>query len=155
MKIKVETDTDATTPFYGIWNGVDLTKNSTAYDPKLWDNNVAYNEGVMIHKDRTTVQLLYPIKDVVSVRSYDLQTVYYPGKDYVVTTDGKLKILDNSNIPVYQEVEKLYERSTGYFDLRKLDGTRIHSSAGYKKLRLLETRKGYLTERRMAISPTA
>ena len=46
-------------------------------------------------------------------------------------------------------------RSTGYFDLRKLDGTRIHSSAGYKKLRLLETRKGYLTERRMAISPTA
>lgn len=40
-------------------------------------------------------------------------------------------------------------RSTGYFDLRKLDGTVVHRSAGCKKLRLLEKRKCYLTERRM------
>lgn len=47
-------------------------------------------------------------------------------------------------------------RSSGYFDLRKLDGTKIHSSASYKKLRLLETRKNYITERKeMAIPPTA
>lgn len=45
-------------------------------------------------------------------------------------------------------------RSTGYFDLRKLDGIKIHNSASYKKLKLLETRKGYLIERRMAIPPT-
>ena len=38
-------------------------------------------------------------------------------------------------------------RSTGYFDLRLLDGTRIHKSASVKKLRLLETRKSYLIER--------
>ena len=43
-------------------------------------------------------------------------------------------------------------RTRGYFDLRTLDGTRIHASANYKKLKLLEPRKGYLTERRMAIS---
>lgn len=40
-------------------------------------------------------------------------------------------------------------RSSGYFDLRKLDGTKIHASASYKKLKLLETRKTLLTERRM------
>ena len=44
-------------------------------------------------------------------------------------------------------------RTSGYFDLRTLDGTKIHASANYKKLKLLEPRKGYLTERRMAIPP--
>ena len=40
-------------------------------------------------------------------------------------------------------------RSSGYFDLRTLDGTHVHKSASYKKLKLLEPAKGYLTERRM------
>lgn len=40
-------------------------------------------------------------------------------------------------------------RNSGYFDIRKLDGTIVQRSASYKKLRLLETRKSYLTERRM------
>lgn len=37
-------------------------------------------------------------------------------------------------------------RSTGYFDIRLLDGTKIHASANYKKLRLLETSKTSLWE---------
>lgn len=39
-------------------------------------------------------------------------------------------------------------RSSGYFDLRKLDGTKIHASANYKKLRLLERASTLLCERR-------
>jgi len=39
-------------------------------------------------------------------------------------------------------------RATGYFDLRKLDGTSIHKSASYKKIELLEKRKTLLIERR-------
>ena len=39
-------------------------------------------------------------------------------------------------------------RSTGYFDIRKLDGTRIHAGISYKKIQLIETRKRYLVERR-------
>lgn len=42
-------------------------------------------------------------------------------------------------------------RSSGYFDLRTLDGTKINNSASFKKLKLLETKNNYLTERRMAI----
>ena len=38
-------------------------------------------------------------------------------------------------------------RSSGYFDLRLLDGTKINASASYKKLKLLETSKTILTER--------
>lgn len=47
-------------------------------------------------------------------------------------------------------------RSSGYFDLRKLDGTKIHNSASYKNLKLLETRKTYIVERKeMAIPPVS
>jgi hypothetical protein len=41
-------------------------------------------------------------------------------------------------------------RSSGYFDLRKLDGTVIHRSASYKKLKLIQQRKSLLIKRRMA-----
>ena len=43
-------------------------------------------------------------------------------------------------------------RSSGYFDLRLLDGTNINASANVKKLRLLEMAKTLLTERRNANS---
>lgn len=39
-------------------------------------------------------------------------------------------------------------RTSGYFDIRKLDGTKIHSSVNYKKLELFNTRKNYLQEER-------
>lgn len=39
-------------------------------------------------------------------------------------------------------------RSSGYFDIRKLNGGTIHKSASYKKLKLLDTRKTLLLERR-------
>lgn len=38
-------------------------------------------------------------------------------------------------------------RATGYFVLKKLDGTVISNSASYKKLQLLEVASNYLTER--------
>ena len=41
-------------------------------------------------------------------------------------------------------------RTSGYFDLRLLDGTKVHPSASYKKLKLLERAKTTLTERRPA-----
>ena len=39
-------------------------------------------------------------------------------------------------------------RISGYFALKRLDGTVITNSVSYKKLQLLETAKNYLTERR-------
>ena len=40
-------------------------------------------------------------------------------------------------------------RTSGYFDIRKLDGTKVHPSACYKKLELLEARNNYLKEERI------
>jgi len=44
-------------------------------------------------------------------------------------------------------------RSSGYFDLRKLDRTSIHKSASYKDLELVSKRNSLLIERRKAIPP--
>ncbi len=49
-----------------------------------------------------------------------------------------------------QECFVFGRRSSGYFDLRTLDGTRVHPSAFYKKLTLLERASTTLTERRLA-----
>lgn len=43
-------------------------------------------------------------------------------------------------------------RATGYFDLRKLNGDIVNRSTSYKKLKLLQKRKGLLIERRTAVS---
>ena len=42
-------------------------------------------------------------------------------------------------------------RSTGAMDIRLLDGTHVNSSVTCRKLKLIESRKGYLTERRLEI----
>lgn len=42
--------------------------------------------------------------------------------------------------------------SSGYFDLRTLNGDSIHKSAGHKKLKLLEIKKSLLTEKRVCVS---
>ena len=50
----------------------------------------------------------------------------------------------------YQNIECFIfgRRTSGYFDLRKLDGNKVHPSAYYKKLELLEARNNYLKEER-------
>ena len=52
-----------------------------------------------------------------------------------------------------QECFVLGRRTSGYIDLRLLDGTKIHPAASYKKLRLLEHTNSTLTERRAALLP--
>jgi len=46
-------------------------------------------------------------------------------------------------------------RSTGYFDLRTLDGTRVSASASYKQLTIVQKASALLVERRAAFPPIA
>jgi N6-L-threonylcarbamoyladenine synthase len=46
-------------------------------------------------------------------------------------------------------------RTTGYFDLRKADGTKIHPSVSYKQTSLIERARTLLIERRQAAHPHA
>jgi len=52
----------------------------------------------------------------------------------------------------WQECFIFGRRSSGYFDLRKLDGIVVHRSASYKDLKLLSKRKTLLWERREGVS---
>jgi len=45
-------------------------------------------------------------------------------------------------------------RSSGYFDLRTLDGTKIHASASHKKLTMFQRSSAFLVERKGGIPPT-
>ena len=49
----------------------------------------------------------------------------------------------------HQECFVFGRRSSGSFDIRKLDGTRLNAGISYKKLKFLEARKPFLTERRL------
>ena len=63
-------------------------------------------ETVMFLDKGEVKSLLYPIKSIVSVTSYDGKTTYEEGKDYVIE-DGKLKVTENSSIKVITS-EKYY-----------------------------------------------
>jgi hypothetical protein len=45
-------------------------------------------------------------------------------------------------------------RRSGYFDLRLLDGTKVHASANYKKLNMVQRSSACLIERRGGVHPT-
>jgi RRXRR protein/HNH endonuclease len=46
-------------------------------------------------------------------------------------------------------------RSSGYFDLRTLDGTKVHASASWKQVKVIQRASTCLIERRAAFPPTA
>lgn len=76
------------------------------YMSPIWDGRVVYNETVMFVGMDDTAALLYTPDEILSVRSYDLKTVYEQGKDYDVV-DGKLVLLEGTRIPVIT-FEKYY-----------------------------------------------
>ncbi len=57
----------------------------------------SFKETVMFLDKGDVKSLLFPIKDIISVTSYDGKTVYEEGRDYVIE-DGKLKVTEDSSI---------------------------------------------------------
>lgn len=76
----------------------DLDKYLTPY----WSGKVSYAESAFVLQDEdgkiAPISLLYPIENMVSVRSADLQTLYEEGIDYEIE-DGKLVIKEGGSIP--------------------------------------------------------
>ncbi len=64
----------------------------------IFGGTQSLNETVMFLDKGDVKSLLFPIKSIVSVTSYDGKTTYVEGKDYAVE-DGKLKVLEGSAIP--------------------------------------------------------
>ncbi|MBQ1982749.1 MAG: hypothetical protein II229_05970, partial [Clostridia bacterium] len=76
----------------------ELSKLNDLMQP-IFAGNTVKNETVMFLDKGDVRSLLYPIKSVTSVTNYDGTVTYEEGKDYVIE-DGKIKITENSSIPV-------------------------------------------------------
>lgn len=72
----------------------------------IFGGTQSLKETVMFLDKGEVKSLLFPIKSIVSVTSYDGKTTYEEGKDYVIE-DGKLKVTENSSIKVITS-EKYY-----------------------------------------------
>ena len=72
----------------------------------IFTGTQSLKETVMFLDKGDVKSLLFPIKDIVSVTSYDGKITYEEGKDYVIE-DGKLKVTEDSSIKVITS-EKYY-----------------------------------------------
>ncbi|MBR4420664.1 MAG: SGNH/GDSL hydrolase family protein, partial [Clostridia bacterium] len=88
-------------------DGVEIDHDLTEFDLQkylspVWSGNVSYAESAFVLQNENgkidPIQLLYDIDEIISVRSYDLKTLYEEGVDYKVT-NGKLEILEGGSIP--------------------------------------------------------
>lgn len=83
--------------------GRDLTKyNAEVYLENIWEGDTVYHETALFLTGKDTVKLLYPVDEVVSLRSYSLDTTYIKGVDFEITEDGQIKRLEGSRIPIYE-----------------------------------------------------
>ncbi|MBR3593534.1 MAG: hypothetical protein IKL44_02555 [Clostridia bacterium] len=100
-KINVSLANDSEYPEMGKdMDGNDLTKyDHDLYTQKVWKGDTVYHETAVIYKDRTEIKLMHPVKDIISVRSYDLGTYYVEGYDFEINAAGNLVILPGSKIP--------------------------------------------------------
>ena len=84
------------------------------YMRPIWEGQTVYNEIVMFYPNGQTgvvdpAPLLYTPQQVISVRSYDLQTVYEAGVDYTVE-NGCIARTPQSRIPAW-EYDEYYPTS--------------------------------------------
>lgn len=85
------------------YEGRDLTKyNPEVYLTNLWEGDTVYHESVLFLTDKKVAKLLYPVDEVISLRSYSLATTYIKGVDFDITEDGCIELLEGSRIPVYE-----------------------------------------------------
>lgn len=121
--------------------GNDLTKYvKELYDMPLWEGEILYHETVTIYEGRETARLLYPIDEIVSVRTFDLKKDFTWGVDYDVNEKGELVILDGNSFPCYDgDVDLSKPESvtdSGYLQGFAIDVTFKHSTTwedGYQK----------------------
>ena len=69
----------------------------------IWESDTSYAEVAFVRENSDgivePIHLLYPIDEIISVRSYNLRTLYEADVDYRVV-DGALEIIEGGKIPV-------------------------------------------------------
>ena len=99
-----------------ILKNPDVTKfNLTKYLYPIWKGTTSYAEAAFVREAENghvaPIKMLYPIEEIVSVRSADLATEYVYGTDYYVDDEGCLCIIEDGNIPVLKYEDYYFELS--------------------------------------------
>lgn len=110
----------------GTYDAYDLD----SYMRPFWEGRVVHNETVMFISENDQKTLLYTPDEILSVRSYDLQTEYVKGKDYDLV-DGKLVLLAGSSIPcITEEVYYGADSSSSILQTKRPDGKVVYTYWG-------------------------
>ena len=88
----------------------------------LFSGSLVEDETVALICPEEEKRLLYRIDRILSVRSYDGETLYTPGRDYILT-DGRLRLTPGSAIPVMTPELYYSEGAQPILRVRKPDGT--------------------------------
>lgn len=93
----------------------DLDKFDLAkYISPIWAGEISYAESAFVREAEdgkvAPISLLYPIDEVISVRSADLKTLYVNGEDYYID-DGKIVIIPDGNIPILAYEDYIFDDS--------------------------------------------
>ncbi len=68
------------------------------YAAPVWQGDIVYAESAFVRENSKSdssvapITLLYPIDEIISVRSSDMKTIYKEGRDYTVDSQGRLVI---------------------------------------------------------------
>lgn len=89
-------------------DGYDAEKYLSPY----WKGNVSYAEAAFVGEEPDgsvlPIRLLYPADEVISVRSFDLATLYVRGVDYELE-NGMIRVLPGSSIPALAYSDYCFE----------------------------------------------
>ncbi len=115
---------------------MDLIKLPLQYDAKIyhlpfWEGNTVFDETVYplenIDGSISDLPLMYNADQILAVRSYDLETHFTEGEDYICK-NGKLRILQSGKIPTVPFSEYYFEKEKdGACRPLKKGGFSLHS----------------------------
>lgn len=112
----------------GIIKQTVMAEENVAYNLEemlipVWEGEVAYQESVLAVRETDNtiapIPLLYPIDEIIEVKSTSLSVTYKEGVDYTVS-DGKFVVLDGGDIPVLPY--RLFHPMSNDLNIKDTDG---------------------------------
>ena len=83
------------------------------YLSPVWAGEISYAESAFVKESENgrvePISLLYPVDEIISVRSADLGTLYVEDVDYYVDDNGDIVILPDGNIPVLAYEDYIFD----------------------------------------------
>ena len=96
--------------------------NLETYLSPVWLGDTVYNETVMFVGLNDEQKLLYPVTEIISVRSYDLKTEYKEGHDYLFDAQTNSLVLTKSTRMPYFVQKAYYPDESEYHSASKGTG---------------------------------